>query len=168
MKKLIAICILSIVAFFNASYLTVQNYKIEQATIKWGVTSFCDISNTFSCSNVLSSPYSKVFWVAFPAIAMAVYPIIFLIAFLWINSVIRKPFHILTAMWIWWMMFNWFFISREFLYIWSYCPLCLVCTWIITTIFILWVIWIFHPLEDDKPKTILGKIKAFFKSKKKK
>gem|GEM_PF-2687092 len=31
MKKLLAICIISVLAFFNAAYLTVQNYKIEHA-----------------------------------------------------------------------------------------------------------------------------------------
>ncbi len=165
MKKLLAICILSIIAFLNAAYLTIQNYKIESTADKWNITSFCDLNNKFSCTNVLSSPYSKVFWLPFPAIALVVYPIIFLIAFLWINRVIRKPFHILAAMWLWWMMFNWFFISREFLYIGSYCPLCLFCSVIITSIFIIWIIWIKNPIEDEKPKTLLNKIKAFFTKK---
>lgn len=166
MKKLIAICILSLVAFFNAAYLTMQDYKIQNATDKTSISSFCDLNNTLSCTNVLASPYSRVFWLPFPAIALVVYPIIFLIAYLGLNRIIKKPFHILAAMWAWWMMFNWYFISMEFLYIWSYCPLCLWCSVIITTIFILWVIWIFNPIKEDKPKTFIDKAKSIFKKKK--
>ncbi|EKE30073.1 MAG: hypothetical protein ACD_2C00049G0001 [uncultured bacterium (gcode 4)] len=160
MKKLFAICILSIIAFWNATYLTMQNYRIENLPANWKVTSFCDLNNTFSCTNVLSSPYSKVFGLPFPAIAMAVYPIIFLIAFLWMQWIIRKPFHILAAMWTGWLAFNWFFIFREYLYIWSYCPLCLICTGIITSILIMSVYWIFSDFwAEKKKKTFLERAK---------
>ena len=152
MKKLFAICILSIIAFANATYLTLQNYRIENATNKWEISSFCDLNNVFSCTNVLSSPYSKVSFsiltgkadstLPFTAIAMFVYPIIFLIAFLGTQWIIKKPFYFLAWMWIWWILFNGFFISQEYLYIWAYCPLCIICTWIIITILILSIIGI--------------------------
>lgn len=161
MRKLIIICVLSIIAFINAVYLTYENYKIETINSNaplW--TSICDINNSFSCTNVLSSWYSKVFWLPFPAIAMFVYPIIFLIAYLWINWVIKKPYNILALMWIWWIIFNWYFILQEFLHIWSYCPLCMICSAIITTIFILSVIWIYK--KEDKPKTFFQKLKSKF------
>lgn len=149
MKKLITVCVLSFLAFINAIYLTAQFYKIESAESAWNISSFCDISNSFSCTNVLASPYSQVFGLPFPAIAIAVYPIIFLVAFLGINWIIKKPYHILAFLWLGWMMFNWYFISMEYLYIKSYCPLCLACSVIITLIFILWVVWI---LEKKKKK----------------
>lgn len=158
MKKLLTICIISVVAFLNAVYLTVQNYKIEHAP-KWSISSFCDLNNSFSCTNVLSSPYSKVFWLPFPAIAMAVYPIIFVIAFLGIQWIIKKPFHILTALWIAGTLFNSFFISREFLYIGSYCPLCLWCTAMIVTIAILSIIWVFSDFWKETKKWLIWKVK---------
>jgi len=159
MKKLLAICIVSVLAFFNAAYLTVQNYKIEHAP-KWSISSFCDINNSFSCTTVLSSPYSKVFWLPFPAIAMLVYPIIFAIAFLGMQRIIKKPFHILTALWIGWTLFNSYFISQEILYIWSFCPLCLWCTGMIITIAILSIVWIFSNFDKEQKKWWVNKIKA--------
>lgn len=142
MKKLITICILATVAFLNATYLTTQNYKIEQATDKWQISSFCDLSSTLSCTNVLASPYSKIFWMPFTAIAMAVYPLIFLIAFLGIYWIIKKPFSILIFMWAWWILFNSYFIYQEYANIWAYCPLCILCSAIIITISILSWIWV--------------------------
>lgn len=159
MKKLIIICILSIIAFFNATYLTYQNNLIEKASEKWQISSFCDINNTFSCTNVLSSPYSKVFDLPFTAIAMVVYPIIFLIAFLGISWIIKKPYHILSVMWIGWITFNSYFILQEILYIKAFCPLCLICTAIIISIFIISLIWILQ-----KPKlTFWERIKTKIK-----
>jgi len=159
MRKLIVICILSIIAFINATYLTIQNYKIENSPV-WTISSFCDLNNSFSCTNVLSSPYSKIFWLPFPAIAMLVYPIIFMIAFLGIQWIIKKPFHTLMWMWIWWICFNWYFISQEFLNIWSYCPLCLICSGIIITIFILSIIGIYSNFWIEPKKWLLQKIKS--------
>ncbi|EKE28252.1 MAG: hypothetical protein ACD_3C00084G0008 [uncultured bacterium (gcode 4)] len=164
MKKLLAICILSILAFANATYLTIQNYRIENATTNWKLSSFCDLNDIFSCTNVLSSPYSKVLGIPFPAIAMFVYPIIFLIAFLGMQWIIRKPFHILAVMWLGWIAFNSFFISREFLFIWAYCPLCLACSAIIISIFIMSVIWVFSDFwEVKKKKWLFSSIKDTLK-----
>jgi len=138
-KKLITICILSFIAFVNASYLTYNNYKIEQNI--WKIGSFCDINNTLSCSNVLSSPYSKIFWLPFTTYAMIVYPIIFVIAFLGITLVLKKPERFLVALGWGWILFNSYFIYQEFANIWSYCPLCMLCSAIIVTIFVLALIW---------------------------
>ncbi|MDD2486932.1 MAG: vitamin K epoxide reductase family protein [Candidatus Gracilibacteria bacterium] len=137
MKKLITICALSILAFINATYLTVQNYKIEQAENIGQISSFCDLNNTFSCTNVLSSPYSKIFGMPFTAVAMVVYPVIFLIAFLGIGGIIKKPFIILALMGIGGILFNSYFIYQEYANIGAYCPLCLLCSGMIITIFIL-------------------------------
>lgn len=143
MKKLIAICIISLLAFVNATYLTIHSYQIEKVGKENITTSICDINSLFSCTNVLLNPYSKVFWLPFPAIAMLVYPIIFVIALLGMNSVIKKPFHVLAVFWLGWTLFNSFFISREIIYIKSFCPMCLLCTLMIISIFIIWLVWIF-------------------------
>lgn len=154
MKKLIAICILSFVAFINATYLTYENYRIEKLEVNSQVSSFCDINNILSCTNVLSSPYSKVFWLPFPAIAMIVYPLIFAIAYLWAEWLMASSFKYLLILWISWAAFNWYFIAQEFLHIWSYCPLCLMCSVIIITIAIISYFWI----RDCKAEA-RGKIK---------
>ena len=138
MKKLfIAIIALSIIAFGNAVYLTNQAYtlktKITESTGSY--SSFCDINSTFSCSNVLLSPRAQFFGFPFPALAMVVYPIIFLVALLGYLGIWRKAFPILAGMAIGGMCFNGYYIYQEAVYIGSYCPLCLACSAIIITIF---------------------------------
>ena len=141
MKKLIAIMVLAVIALANAIYLTRAAYEIDSAPKdQLTMSRPCDINNVFSCSKVLSTPYSKVFGLPFPAIAIAVYPIIFLIALLGFIGVIKKPFPVLALLGIGGMCFNGFFISREFLYVGAYCPLCMVCSGIITTIFVLSIV----------------------------
>jgi len=85
MKKLfIAIMTLSVIAFGNAVYLTNQAYTLKEKMAEsiGSYSTFCDINSTFSCSNVLLSPRAQFLGLPFPAIAMVVYPIIFLIALL--------------------------------------------------------------------------------------
>ena len=72
MKKYLIITILSVIASINAIYLTSLAYTQQ--------SSFCDISATLSCTTALSSPDLIFFGLPFPAIALMVYPILFLIA----------------------------------------------------------------------------------------
>jgi len=53
-------------------------------------TSFCDINATYSCSDVLTHPAALVFGYPFPAVAMLVYPIIFVIAVLGYKKLISR------------------------------------------------------------------------------
>jgi uncharacterized membrane protein len=99
MKKLfIAIMVLAAIAFGNAVYLTTQAYtlKTQLAESAGSYASFCDINSTFSCSNVLLSPRAQFFGFPFPALAMVVYPVIFLIALLGYLGICRKAFSILA------------------------------------------------------------------------
>ena|ERR1035437_8694972 len=99
MKKLfIAVMVLAAIAFGNAVYLTTQAYtlKTKLAESTGTYSSFCDINSTFSCSNVLLSPRAQIFGLPFPAIAMIVYPIIFLVALLGYLGICRKSFPILA------------------------------------------------------------------------
>lgn len=141
--KLIIIIVISILAFFNAFYLSYDwIYSVEQASslyfqTPWSAVSggsFCDINETLSCSAVLSHPLSQIYGIPFPIIALFVYPIIFLVALLGYLNKIAKPFKILLAMWIGWIMFNWYFIYQETFNIWAFCPLCLLCSAIIIAI----------------------------------
>jgi uncharacterized membrane protein len=107
----------------------------------WVVNStVCDINNTFSCSSVFSNNFSWIFWVPFSMIAMFVYPLIAIIALLWIFWKINNPFKILFIIWIWWLIFNGYVVYNEYM-IWAYCLLCLICTAIIILILILSKIW---------------------------
>lgn len=140
MKKIfIAIMVLAVIAFGNAVYLTNQAYTLKSklAESVGSYSTFCDINSTFSCSNVLLSPRAQVFGLPFPAIAMVVYPIIFLVALLGYMGICRKSFPILAGMAAGGMCFNGYFIFQEAFYIGSFCPLCLMCTAIIITILIL-------------------------------
>ena len=140
-KKLLIIAILSTIAILNAWYLTYQAYQL----ISWVTTSwFCDLNNFASCTNVLASPYSRIFGIPIPAIALVVYPLILLISLLWYYWKIRKPFHILLGMSIWWIIMSAYFIYQEVFNIWALCLLCLMCSVIICSIFIISIMWIYE------------------------
>ena len=137
MKKLfIAIMTLSVIAFGNAVYLTNQAYTLKEKMAEsiGYYSTFCDINSTFSCSNVLLSPRAQFLGLPFPAIAMVVYPIIFLIALLGYAWICQRSFPILAGMAAGWICFNGYFIYQEVFYIGSFCPLCLMCTGIIISI----------------------------------
>lgn len=53
MKKLVTICILSLIALANASYLTRKAFEIKGGSASQG---FCDLNGSLSCSNVLAAP----------------------------------------------------------------------------------------------------------------
>ena len=135
MKKLLTICILSIIALANASYLTRRAFEIKESSqTSW----FCDINSSLSCSNVLAAPESRIGPLPFPAIALIVYPILFAIA---LRGVLSKKYtkasSILRYLSGAGILFNGYFILTEAIVIKAFCPLCLLCTWIIITIFIL-------------------------------
>jgi len=141
--KLLIITVLSIWAFFNAFYLsydwlfTVENTSSLYFPV-WNVVSgwsFCDINETLSCSTVLQHPAAQVFWIPFPVLAMVVYPVILIISLLWIFKKIRNVFGYLSSIWLAWILFNSYFIYQETVNIWAFCPLCLLCSAIIITIF---------------------------------
>lgn len=136
MNKFKIILILSIVALFNAVYLSNKAYQLNYLNPET-VSSFCDLSKTSSCTEVLKHPLSKVFGIPFPWMAVVVYVALIALSYLgykkkdlWYAKVIQK---IAFAG----MLFNGFIIYREIFYIYSYCLLCLACTAIIISIFVL-------------------------------
>ena len=153
-KKYLVIIILAIIAFVNASYLSHKAYVFRQtANIS---SSFCDLSATASCTDVLKNPLSNVFGIPFPWIAMVVYPVLFGLA-VWgyrtctctsanqpstslANESAKRrsqAARILFPLAGLGMCFNGFIIYREVMYIHAYCLLCLLCTAIIISIFVL-------------------------------
>lgn len=135
-KKLIVTMLLSGIATFNAIYLTIKGYEIKWQSLSEIVPLPCDINSTFSCSSVFTHDFAWIFWIPFPLIAIFVYPIIILIAYLWLIWKIKNHFTILFYMWIGWALFNSYFIYHEIL-VSTYCLLCLACTVIIISVAIM-------------------------------
>lgn len=135
-KKYLAIIILSIVAIVNATYLSQKAYYYRLLNSYQG-TSFCDINDSVSCSLVLQSPYSTVFGIPFPWVALGVYPLILIIAFFGFRRVKTLPAKILLYLSFAGMMFNFFIMYREIVFIKAFCLLCFICTLIIISIFLI-------------------------------
>ncbi len=143
--KLITISILSVLAIFNAFYLSYDwIFTVDEATSLYFLASdsiastwwsFCDINEKLSCSAVLSHPLSQIYWIPFPLIALFVYPIILIVALLGIFKKYKYAVKTLLYMSAGWIMFNWYFIYQETFNIGAFCPLCLICSAIILTIF---------------------------------
>lgn len=135
-QKLTIIIFLSGLAFVNATYLSYKAYFFRFVDPQ-GLSSFCDISGVFSCTEVLRHPLSQVFGVSFPWVAFVVYPVIICIAYFayrkaHVCSCYIKTLAVLSGIGV---LFNGFIIYREVIYIHSYCILCLICTVIIVSIF---------------------------------
>ncbi len=148
MKKLITIIILSFIASINAAYLTYNAYLLRASQNQFNLWNWntdvvgfaCDINSTFSCSSVFTHDFAWMFGIPFSLIALIVYPIILIIAFLWIKNKINNMYKILLIMVIWWIIFNWYVIINEY-FAWVYCFLCLICTAIIIAIWGLSLVW---------------------------
>lgn len=135
MKRLLIVSILSIIAIVNAWYLTYKAYCISiDPAMQRGV---CDINAQWSCSDVLAHPAAYIVGIPFPAIALLVYPLLFIIALLWYRGRIQWHWTALRYLSVWWILFNSYFIYQEAFTIGSYCPLCLLCSGLILTIAIL-------------------------------
>lgn len=133
-NKFLAIQILSALAFVNASYLSYKAYFVRFVDPA-GLTSFCDVSKVFTCTDVLRHTLSQIFGISFPWVAMVVYPVIFIVAWYGyrrLSAVYVKTLIVLSFLGA---LFNGFIIYREFFYIHAYCLLCLLCTLIIVGIF---------------------------------
>jgi uncharacterized membrane protein len=136
MKKFTVIMILSVIATINAWYLTSKAFGY------FAGKTFCDINSTWSCWNVVSHPAAFIGPIPFPMVALVVYPVIFLLAWLGLRSAHKKKFYtILTYLAAWGLLFNSYFIAQEAFVIKAFCPLCLLCTWIIIAILIMSIVW---------------------------
>ena len=144
--KLFFILIWWIIWTINATYLTIQAYNIKDSLKVFGGSNkniwfACDLNSTFSCSSVFKEDFAWMFWIPFSEIALAVYPIVAIIAILALFWKIKNHFKYLIFLSIWWILFNWYIIYNEQM-VWTYCLLCLACTAIIITIWILSIVWL--------------------------
>ena len=81
MRKYLIILVLALIGVSGAAYLSWHAYDFWFGANADALRMLpCDISATFSCSDILSNPRSLVFGIPFPMIALVVYPILTLIA----------------------------------------------------------------------------------------
>lgn len=145
--KLKIITFLGIIGTIDAAYLTNEAYKIkDKVQTFWNfwweeIWMACDVNSTFSCSSVFNENFAWILWIPFSWIALIVYPILALIAILWLKWKIKNHFKFLLIMAIWGLLFNSYVIYNEFL-IWAYCLLCIICTAIIITVWSLSIAWL--------------------------
>jgi uncharacterized membrane protein len=132
-RHFFSIVTLSFLATVNALYLSYKAYYVRFID-PLGLSSFCDVSQVFSCTDVLRSSYSLVFGVSFPWVALAVYPLLATFAVYGMKTSSLMYMRIIAYTSIAGLIFNLFIIYREMRFIHAYCLLCLVCTIIIATI----------------------------------
>lgn len=142
MRKYLIIAALALIGVFNAVYLSIPAYEYWNGANKDVLQSMpCDISQSLSCSGILQNPRAIIFSlgefkVAFPMIALVVYPILFIIALIGWFTKKSCPAKILAGLSAGGMLFNSYVIYQEFV-VGIFCPLCAMCTVIIIAIFIL-------------------------------
>lgn len=136
MKKYAYIMTLAGMAIINAAYLSYKAYVFQYVS-KFDFSTICGAVGTRSCTDVLASPYSLVFGIPFPWIALIVYPIIFFLAWRGFEKSSYAQAKVIAILSGLGMCFNGFIIYRETALIHAYCILCLICTVIIISIFAL-------------------------------
>lgn len=127
----ITIIVVSLIGMVNAIYLT---YLFLQD--KWGEAekSFCDINASLSCSSVVTSQYAQFMGVPVCTIALFVYPILIVLA--WMTLGRRKTknlFYAISLLSAMGLMLNIVYIYNEVTYIKALCALCILCTVFIAT-----------------------------------
>lgn len=104
MRKYLIIAVLAAIGIFNAAYLSIPAYEFwngENATALQSMP--CDFSDSLSCSGILQNPRAIIFSlgdfkVAFPMIALVVYPILFIITMIGWTTKKTCPAKVLTGL----------------------------------------------------------------------
>jgi uncharacterized membrane protein len=124
-----AVVVLSLLGTLNALYLTLH---FVQNTWGTAVKSFCDLSEQASCSAVIVSPFALFLGVPVCTVALMVYPVLVVLGVM----ALRKPrtrdlFFVASVLAGMGLMLNSVYVYNEFAHIHAYCPLCIVCTFLI-------------------------------------
>lgn len=121
----------SALGLLNSGYLTALFL-----TDKWGQVekSFCDINTQLSCTNVITSPYAQFFGVPVCTIALLVYPVLIVLAWMALKRAkTRNLFYAIGLLSSAGLMLNLVYIYNEIVYIKSICALCILCSLFILT-----------------------------------
>lgn len=125
------IIIASSLGMMNAIYLSYLFIREKSGISDVG---FCDVNSSISCSSVITSPYAQFLGVPVCTIALFVYPILIVLA--WLTLVRNKTknlFYAISLLSAMGLMLNLVYIYNEVVYIQSLCPLCILCTLLILT-----------------------------------
>lgn len=141
---------LAVVAIINAAYLSYKSYLYHFANAG-KLSTICDFSKWSSCTDVLRDPLSLVFGIPFPWIALVVYPVLLGLAWYGYKKSSYAQAKVLAVLSAMGMCFNGFIIYREIRFIHAYCILCLICTAIIITIFVLSIQMIQESKKEATP-----------------
>lgn len=141
---------LAVVAIINATYLSYKSYLYHFANTG-KLSTICDFSKWSSCTDVLRDPLSLVFGIPFPWIALVVYPVLLGLAWYGYKKSSYAQAKVLAVLSAMGMCFNGFIIYREIRFIHAYCILCLICTAIIITIFVLSIQMIQESKKEATP-----------------
>jgi uncharacterized membrane protein len=115
----------------NAGYLS---YLYIQEKADSNMIGMCDVNSTFSCSSVISSPYAQFLGVPVCSIALLVYPVLMILAWLALHKPhTRNLFYTISIIAAMGLMLNLVYVYNEVVYIQKLCPLCLFCTLLILT-----------------------------------
>jgi len=136
MNKYSIIITLTIIAIVNAAYLSYKSY-VYHFVDSDKLSTVCDFSRWSSCTDVLRNPLSLTFGIPFPWIALLIYPVLLGLAWYGHKRDTFSPARIIAILSGFGVCFNGFIIYREIRFIHAYCILCLICTAIIISIFIL-------------------------------
>lgn len=119
MRKYLIILILALIGVFNAAYLSIPAYQFWNGSNSFVLQTMpCDLTEKLSCSGILQNPRAIIFSigtfkVAFPMIALVVYPILVILALIGWFSQKTYPAKVLTAMAAGGICFNGYVISQE-------------------------------------------------------
>ncbi len=123
--------ILTILWLIISSYLTYAHYNIDIESTKsfcsiWWTLNFLEQNNLTqnSCSSVLKSDYSKIFWIPTSIFGIIFY--IFVLIFFFLTEKIKKIFikNILTTILIIWFLESVYFTYLQFFVIDWFCIYC--------------------------------------------
>ncbi|MFA6992386.1 MAG: vitamin K epoxide reductase family protein [Candidatus Gracilibacteria bacterium] len=130
------IMVFSGLGVLNASYLT---YVFLKATYGSGGSSFCDINSTFSCSDIVVTPYAQFFGVPTCTIAIPVYLILFYLAYKIYKGGENTAgkFYAISVLSGMGLMMNLIYVHNEYVFLKQICLLCLICMVFITANLIL-------------------------------
>lgn len=119
------IIVSSILGCLNAAYLI---YLYIGNLSGNAVSSFCDVSKTVSCSDVIMSPFVKLFGIPFFMLAAGVYPILAVLGYFALKSKSPKNlFFTIAILSTMGMTMNIVFMSNEISFANAFCILCTIC-----------------------------------------
>lgn len=142
--RLIIISILALLAFLNAFYLGYDWMFSSETTNQlyykvWNIAQhtwkLCDINDTFSCTKVANSEFSKVFWIPFAIYAMFMFFTVFIWSLIWLFKNKELFLKLITIPSWSGVLVNFYLFYLEIFVIKAFCPVCIIISILLFSIF---------------------------------